>query len=75
MIRFGNWNNGSNDGLWYVNGNYTPSNANINVSDRDNLLKNEALPIPAKAKIAQVRTTGRQEYSKADAAECKGCLL
>ena len=37
MIRFGNWNNGSNDGLWFVNGNYTPGNANINVSDRDNL--------------------------------------
>ena len=30
----GNWNNGSNAGLWYWNGNYTPSNTNANIGGR-----------------------------------------
>ena len=30
----GNWNNGSNDGPWYVNWNYAPSNANWNYGAR-----------------------------------------
>ncbi|MGH0051998.1 MAG: hypothetical protein ACQ5SW_01235, partial [Sphaerochaetaceae bacterium] len=34
VLRFGYWSNGSNDGLWYVLGLYTPSDASIYVSDR-----------------------------------------
>lgn len=30
----GNWNNTTNAGLWYWNGNYTPSNANANIGGR-----------------------------------------
>lgn len=30
----GNWNNTTNAGLWYWNGNYTPSNANSNIGGR-----------------------------------------
>ncbi len=34
VIRFGNWDNGSYVGLWYVYGNYTPGKTLISVSDR-----------------------------------------
>ena len=30
----GNWNNGSNAGLWYWNGNNSASNANSNIGGR-----------------------------------------
>lgn len=30
----GNWNNGSDAGLWYFNGNYTSGNRNTNIGAR-----------------------------------------
>jgi hypothetical protein len=53
----GNFNNGGNCG-WYWNGNYTPSNTNINVSDREifGALVSDAHWPWRKPKFAQAKT-------------------
>lgn len=40
-LRFGNWNNTSNAGLWYRNGNNPRSNSNNNISGRPALPPSE----------------------------------
>lgn len=45
----GNWNNGSNDGLWYWNGNNDASNYNSNIGGRiliENILCSTHNPCP-----------------------------
>lgn len=41
----GNWNNGSNAGLWYLNGNNGASNSNSNIGARLSYSKNKLSPI------------------------------
>lgn len=53
MYRGGNWNNGSNAGVFYLNGNNSRSNANTNIGFR------AALPVEATGDTEQTAQAGR----------------